>query len=72
MRPPSMPTSGNNGNRRPGAGRLRFGLELRFRQEVRRMQPGARRQALAWLRRNPRRPERIFWEILPTGGRRQL
>jgi hypothetical protein len=61
-----------NGNRRSGAGFLRFGLELRFQEEVRRMLPDTRRQALAWLRRKPGRPERVFWEILPTGERRRL
>jgi len=67
-----MPRTGHNGNRRSAAGFLRFGLELRFQDEVRRMLPDTRRQALAWLRRRPGRPERVFWEILPTGERRRL
>jgi len=43
-----------------------------FEQEVRRVPAGARAELLAWLRGWRRRPERIFWEITPTGERRQL
>jgi hypothetical protein len=67
-----MPNIGRNGNRRPWVGFFHYSLEHRFQQEVRRMLPDTRRQALAWLRRRSGRPERVFWEILPAGGRRRL
>jgi hypothetical protein len=68
-----MPKTSRNGDRaRRPLGFYRFGLELRFQQEVDRMAPEARRQTLAWLRRKPGRPQRVFWEILPTGERRRL
>ena len=52
--------------------RPEFSLEVAFEQEVRRVPAGARAELLAWLRGWRRRPERIFWEITPTGERRQL
>jgi hypothetical protein len=69
----TMPKSNRNGDRaRQPLGYFCFGLELRFQQEIGQMAPHAQRQALAWLRRKRRLPERVFWEILPTGGRRRL
>lgn len=46
--------------------------EVEFAREVRQLPPAARRDLLAWLRRWRRRPERIFWEVTPTGERRRL
>ena len=31
---------------------------------------GIQLQALAWMRGWRQRPDRIFWQVLPTGGRR--
>lgn len=68
-----MPKNKRNGNRARGLlGFFRFGLELRLQQEVWRMQPETRRTTLSWLRQKPGPPERVFWEILPTGERRRL
>lgn len=68
-----MPKDNRNGDRaRQPLGFFRFGLELRFQEEVWRMPPDAQRQTLSWLRRKRGLPERVFWEILPTGGRRRL
>lgn len=68
-----MPRNSRNGDRvHRTLGFFRFGLELRFRQEVGHMAPDTRREALAWLREKPGRPQRVFWEILPTGERRRL
>lgn len=33
---------------------------------------GTRAQALAWLRRWRRKPGRVFWRVLPTGGLRMV
>jgi hypothetical protein len=50
-----------------------YGLELRVRQQVqavpRRLRPGL----LRWLRRQGRRPERVFWALdLRTGNWRRV
>ncbi len=50
----------------------RFELECRFEAAARRLPAAHRPRLLSWLRRNRRRPERIFVEILPTGGWRLL
>lgn len=39
---------------------------------VRSLPAEARRELLRWLRRFRRRPERVFWEITPTGRWRRL
>jgi hypothetical protein len=49
-----------------------FELEVAFEQEVRRMPAGTRAEVLAWLRGWRRRPDRVFWEITPTGERRRI
>ena len=68
-----MPKDDRNGDRaRQPLGYFCFGLGLRFQQEVHQMAPQAQRQTLSWLRRRRGLPERVFWEILPTGGRRRL
>ena len=46
--------------------------EAAFAREVRSLPAGARRDLLAWLRRWRRRPERVFWEVTPTGEWRRL
>ena len=64
-----MPT---NGDRRSRKARLKFELamELRLIDDARHTPLGIRTEALAWLRRWRRRPDRVFWEIEPTGGRK--
>lgn len=61
-----------NGDRRDGTRRLvhELALELRLIEDVRRAPVPVRVQALAWIRRWRRRPERVFWEVQPTGGQR--
>jgi hypothetical protein len=45
---------------------------MAFELEVRRMPLARRRELLTWLRRWQRRPERVFWELTPTGEWRRL
>ena len=61
-----------NGHRRDATRTLalELALERQLIEDVRRAPIPVRAQALAWLRRWRRRPERIFWEVQPTGGRR--
>ena len=63
-----------NGDRRGSRERLRLelALELRLIDEARRTPVSRRAEALAWLRRWRRRPERVFWEVQPTGGQRLI
>jgi hypothetical protein len=49
-----------------------FELEVAFEQQVRRMPTGTQAELLAWLRGWRRRPDRVFWEITPTGERRRI
>ena len=63
-----------NGDRRGRKKRLRFELamELRLIDDARHTPVRTRAEALAWLRRWRRRPERVFWEVQPTGGQRLI
>ena len=63
---------GKNGDRRRRKARLKLelALELRLIEDARHTPIRTRAEALAWLRRWRRRPDRVFWEIEPTGGRR--
>jgi hypothetical protein len=63
---------GTNGDKLGGRARLKLELamELRLIDDARHTPIGMRAEALAWLRRWRRRPDRVFWEIEPTGGRR--
>ena len=65
---------GKNGDRRRRNARLRLelALELRLIDHARHTPVRTRAEALAWLRRWRRRPDRVFWEIEPTGGLRLL
>jgi hypothetical protein len=65
---------GKNGDRRRRNARFRLelALELRLIDDARHTPVRTRAEALAWLRRWRRRPDRVFWEIEPTGGRRLL
>jgi hypothetical protein len=47
-------------------------MELRLIDDARHTPVGTRAEALAWLRRWRRRPDRVFWEVQPTGGRRLI
>jgi hypothetical protein len=49
-----------------------YHLEMAFELEVRRMPLARRRELLTWMRRWQRRPERVFWELTPTGEWRRL
>jgi hypothetical protein len=61
-----------NGDKRGRKARLKLDLvmELRVIDDAVHTPIGMRAQALAWLCRWRRRPDRVFWEIQPTGGRR--
>lgn len=61
-----------NGDKRGRKARLKLDLamELRLIDDAVHTPVGTRAEALAWLRRWRRRPDRVFWEIEPTGGRR--
>ena len=63
-------------NRKPKTQRRRrprdYYLEMTFERQVRRMPVKAQADLLAWLRHWRRSPERVFWEMDPTGGWRQL
>jgi hypothetical protein len=49
-----------------------FALEVAFEQQVRRMPAARQAEFLAWLRRWRQQPDRVFWEITPTGERRRV
>lgn len=51
---------------------LDLAMELRLIEDAARTPLGRRAEALAWIRRWKRRPERTFWEVVPTGGQRLL
>ena len=51
---------------------LELAMELRFIDQARHTPLRGRAEALAWLRRWRRRPERVFWEVQATGGLRLL
>ena len=58
-----------NGTQKP----RRFDADLRFENQIRAADIGARLQAVEWIRRWKKRPHRTFWEIDPiTGERREL
>ena len=63
-----------NGNRRRRNARLKLelALELRLIDDALHTPVAARAEALAWLRRWRRRPDRVFWEVQPTGGQRLI
>ena len=63
-----------NGEERGSKRRLmqELAMELRLIDEARHTPLRGRAEALAWLRRWRRRPERVFWEVQPTGGLRLL
>ncbi|MGQ9599770.1 MAG: hypothetical protein ACUVWZ_10165 [Anaerolineae bacterium] len=46
--------------------------EEMWREMVRRLPIEVRWELLVWLRRFRRRPERVFWEITPSGEWRRL
>jgi len=63
----------NNHRRNKSARRtLDLAMELRLINDAAHTPLAARAEALAWLRRWKRRPERTFWEVQPTGGQRLL
>lgn len=63
----------NGDNRRREEGFVfKLALELAIIDDARHTPDGSRRKALAWLRRWRRRPERVFWEVQPTGGQRRV
>ncbi len=47
-------------------------MELRVIDHARHSPVRTRAAALAWLRRWRHRPDRVFWEVQPTGGLRML
>jgi enoyl-CoA hydratase/carnithine racemase len=63
-----------NGDKRGRKARLKLelALELRLIDDARHTPDHLQREALAWLRRWRRRPDRVFWEVQPTGGQRLL
>ena len=63
-----------NGDRRGRKARFRrdLAMELRLIDDARHSPVRTRAEALAWLRRWRRRPERVFWEVQPTGGLRLI
>ena len=64
-----MRTNGDNRARKARL-KLELAMELRVIDDSVHTPVGIRAEALAWLRRWRRRPDRVFWEIEPTGGRR--
>ena len=66
-----MPRNGDR-RRRNARLKLELALELRLIDDARNTPIGTRAEALAWLRRWRRRPDRVFWEIEPTGGQRLI
>ena len=65
---------GKNGDRRRRNARfkLELAMELRLIDDALHTPVRTRAEALNWLRRWRRRPDRGFWEIEPTGGRRLI
>ena len=61
-----------DGRRRKPRLRLELAMELRLIDDARHTPVRTRAEALAWLRRWRRRPERVFWEVQPTGGQRLI
>ena len=47
-------------------------LEMTFERQVRRMPTKEQADLLDWLRHWRRSPERVFWQMDPTGGWRRL
>ena len=66
-----MPRNGDR-RRRNARLKLELAMELRLIDDARNTPVRTRTEALAWLRRWRRRPDRVFWEIEPTGGRRLI
>jgi hypothetical protein len=64
-----MRTNGDNRGRKARL-KLELTMELRVIDDAVHTPLGTRAEALAWMRRWRRRPDRVFWEIEPTGGRR--
>jgi len=64
----------NNGEKRGSKARLtlELAMELRLIDNARRTSDSTQREALVWLRRWRHRPDRVFWEVQPTGGQRLL
>ncbi len=51
---------------------LELAMELRVIDDARHTPEATQAQALVWLRRWRHRPDRVFWEVQPTGGLRML
>jgi hypothetical protein len=66
-----MRTNGDNRGRKARL-KLELAMELRLIDDAVHTPVHRRAEALAWLRRWRRRPDRVFWEVQPTGGRRLL
>jgi hypothetical protein len=58
--------------KRKGLKRRNYGQEVTFEVELRRAPAAARTAYLAWLRPWRKRPERVFWVVKETGGRKQV
>jgi len=63
-----------NGDKQHRKARLTLDLamELRLIDDALHSPIRTRAEALAWLHRWRRRPDRVFWEVQPTGGQRLL
>jgi len=66
-----MASNGDNRRREEGFF-LRLSWELSIIDDARHTPDRSQRKAIAWLRRWRGRPERVFWEVQPTGGQRLL
>jgi len=66
-----MRTNGDKQHRKARL-KLNLAMELRLIDDLRHTPVRTRAEALAWLRRWRRRPDRVFWEVQPTGGQRLL
>ena len=66
-----MSSNGDNRCREDG-----FFLKLFWEQSIindaRHSPDRSQRKAISWMRRWRHRPERVFWEVQPTGGQRQV
>jgi hypothetical protein len=64
----------SNGDNRRREQRVFFKLswELSIIDDARHSPDGSQRKAIAWMRGWKRRPERVFWEVQPTGGQRPV